>query len=1014
MKKLLFILTLSIFSLGALSEAFAAPQNARQGGGSSAKRVVTKKATKATARKATAAQKRANTQARTKAQGRKEARNQEFGLMPSELDSSNHNVFHADAAAIKGARDTESALRYLPFVTIINTAGFGQQFDLRGQGRLSANGVKLYINGIAANPVDSYQNPMPIATIIPSLVDEVSVTPGGGAVLYGSGAKGGTINVITSRRKAPYFLVGGGYLNTTGGQNSFNAFAQAAENISPHIKMNAGLAFQQLGGPREDDSRTQGQAVVGAWYDVGWGQSISVDIDAFYDKTKTTPYGALINEDAINDIMLRYKTAREQGNQYNTLTAWEADRYACLSGAPNNIRPGVICEYNLYSFEPTKDNKADKGNGDIETTSIRATGKLGWESLLTQKLKINVDGFYSLSQQKYDTYQINLPYFVLGYVDIRPTIDGALNANFGKRGYNWFLPRPHSGGVMGNVLAVGPKWNQASQIAGVGDLSDGQRADWHFFDQSGSSFKESKFGVDAKMDYKHTNGQFFFGLSSVYEMSNKKQNSHLRQAIVDGELFPGTGASVAGTGGNKVNSSYFRTLMVDIFDKTDISVLTNSIYALERYDFSKAFSVALGARYEMKNYNLKVKDEFSGQKLKFGNIGACVDGVGGAGDPRCMVDISRYEPAAITDKDGKAWADNTAKREFSDDYKENYDNFTFELAPVYRYSNTGSIYARGEIGYIAPPAWAMLQRVGIVSGAVTAVDIYKDNKHANYFNINTNQPATLDFDFAWLPTNLESETYYTAELGFKELIGTRQIPLILTNLTFNALLFSANVFYTNSKNEFYFVGDTWSGMELGTYDKSRRMGVEVAMEQYLFDGALGFNESFTYLKAQKFACKDKSAGVCLGEKEWSAIPYTYDYKATLGAVVNVSTFVEVTDVSVSIWLQNSIYGNQNIYSTQMQVEGSGNPRDNTDKNYHYLNFKVTETDSTKLKPYIISDFGVSVGFNKNMGVVTLGVKNVFDTFYYDYYNNDRSAAVNENRYVIGRGRTVFLEGAFRY
>ena len=227
MKKLLFILTLSIFSLGALSEAFAAPQNARQ-----TKRVVTKKATKATTRKATAAQKRASTQARTKAQERKEARNQEFGLMPSELDSSNHNVFHADAAAIKGARDTESALRYLPFVTIINTAGFGQQFDLRGQGRLSSNGVKLYINGIPANPVDSYYKYMPINTILPSLIHEVSVQPGGGAVLYGSGAKGGTINIITSQRGAPVLIAGAGYVNTTATKgNSFNAYALANENL---------------------------------------------------------------------------------------------------------------------------------------------------------------------------------------------------------------------------------------------------------------------------------------------------------------------------------------------------------------------------------------------------------------------------------------------------------------------------------------------------------------------------------------------------------------------------------------------------------------------------------------------------------------------------------------------------------------------------------------------------------------------------------------------------------------
>ena len=218
------------------------------------------------------------------------------------------------------------------------------------------------------------------------------------------------------------------------------------------------------------------------------------------------------------------------------------------------------------------------------------------------------------------------------------------------------------------------------------------------------------------------------------------------------------------------------------------------------------------------------------------------------------------------------------------------------------------------------------------------------------------------------------------------------------NLTLNALLFSANIFYTNSQNEFYFTGDTWSGMTLGTYDNTRRMGAEVALEQYLFDGALGFNESFTYIKAQQKAA----------DGEWKTIPYTYDYKATLGANVNITSWLEVVDVSVSVWLQNSIYGNQNIYSTKMEV-GSTSPM--TGGN---LYFKQIEQDDVKLKPYIISDFGVSVGLNKNMGVVTVGIKNLFDTFYYDYYNNDRSAVVNENRYVIGRGRTVFVEGTFRY
>ena len=1015
MKKFIITLSFSVFCASALlTQAFAAPQNTRQGTNATQKRAKAQRATgggalnnrttKAAAKKAAAQSRTKVTSAqRTKAQERKEARNQEFGLMPSELDSSNHNVFHADAAAIKGARDTESALRYLPFVTIINTAGFGQQFDLRGQGRLSSNGVKLYINGVPANPVDTYSNAVPINTIIPSLISEVSVTPGGGAVLYGSGAKGGTINIITSTRTTPYFLVGGGYTNTTASKgNSFNVFAQASEDISRHIKMNAGLGFNQLGGPREDDSQTQGQAVVGAWYDIGWGQAITADIDVFYGKTKTTPYNSFLDDSSINETMTRYAgyypNLNTLGNADAIEATWEAARYICLSGAPSNI---TNCRYDLYNFEPDKTMRANKGSGSIETTNIRAAGKLGWENRLTQNLKINVDAFYTLSQQKYDKYQMNLPYFVLGYANPQdPQND---------RGYNWFLPRPHGyytgydadrGSHTRLWSAIGPEWS-----------GDGQRADWHYFDQSGSTFKETKIGAEARMDYKHGNGQLFVGASSVYELSNKKQNSHLRQAIADGYIFEGVDSwdrNFPTAGKVNAKQTNFRTLVVDIFDKTDIKVLTNSIYVLERYDMSRNFSVMAGARYEMKNYDLKVNDKFEGQKLQFDYLHDKRYDNPNATQLTHEIDYNNYRPAPIKDKDGNTWNNSTAQREFEDSYKKNYDNFTFEFAPVYRYSNTGSIYARGEFGYIAPPAWAMLQRIGMVYGAKTPADIYVAND---------TDVADLDFAFSWLPTDLKSETYYTAELGFKELIGTRRIPLGITNLTLNALLFSANVFYTNSQNEFYFTGDTWSGMELGTYDKSRRMGVELAFEQYLFDGALGFNESFTYLKAQKFDCKDKTAGVCLGEKEWSAVPYTYDWKATLGAAVNVSTFVEITDVAVSIWLQNSIYGNQNIYATNMNVSTQSLMTGGTNKvadTNNPLVFYVTQQDDKKLKPYIISDFGVSVGLNKGMGVVTGGIKNLFDTFYYDYYNNDRSAVVNENRFVIGRGRTVFVEGTFRY
>ena len=188
MKRLLLIITLVLFSAGFITDVFAAPAR-----GGATKRVVKRpstanKAALNTARKKAANKKRTR-QAKVKSTLKLEesavtalkegqrGKEEQMGLMPSELDYLNHNVFHADAAAIRGARDTESALRYIPFVTITNTAGFGQSFDMRGQGRLAANGVKLYINGVPANPTDSYYVPMPINTIIPSLIQEIEVFP---------------------------------------------------------------------------------------------------------------------------------------------------------------------------------------------------------------------------------------------------------------------------------------------------------------------------------------------------------------------------------------------------------------------------------------------------------------------------------------------------------------------------------------------------------------------------------------------------------------------------------------------------------------------------------------------------------------------------------------------------------------------------------------------------------------------------------------------------------------------
>ena len=1036
MKRLLLIITLVLFSAGFISEAFAAPA---RGGGA---------ATKRTAKKATTAKKRVATKKVAKpriqrapaeeavskltefqqdfqaSEAKKRGKEQQLGLMPSEINILNHNVFHADAAAIRGARETEQALRYLPFVTVINTAGFGYNFDIRGQGRLSSNGVKMFINGVPVTPVDSYFQPMPIHTLIPSNIQEIEVSPGSGAVLYGSGTKGGTINIITSKRQNPYFLVGGGYVNTTASKgNSFNAFAQAAENLG-FANVNAGLGASVLGGPREDDSFLGGQATLGAEYKMGVGQAISFDADAYYGKVKTTPYNSLLDFNNINEFMRSTLSLPSKSiHGYAVQAPYEENRYKCLAGESG-------CAFGTNDFEPTDEDRATPGYGTIDTTQIRATAKINYFSQLARRLEFNAAGFADFDSKKYNEHKMNTPFFVLGYVDPKdlnygpngtplPALqaDGTRKPTHWNKGYNWFLPRPThpwrtgdlapTGGITLKeadlIGADGPLFKSYKDMQGNVIEADGERADWQLIDQSGSKFDEYKFGVKPRIDWRHQNGLFVFGIDFSYEMSKRNSKTYLRQAIADGSAMGG----VAGYNNNyagtdlRYSNQGFSSLMANIEDKTDINVLTTGVYFLERYDMSRELSLGVGARYEMKNYNVKIKDTFEGKKITFKDT----DNTTCPNNFNC--DFVDYESGSVLQTTNKAGVDNEngiATHEANGEYSKNHDNFTFELTPVYRYSGTGLIYARGELGYNAPPAWAMLRRIGIVWGATNARDSWVQMvKDGAQIQGATPFGKVLEFDFDFENTDLKNETYYTAELGWKETIGRRIVPLGLMDIDITGIMLSASVFYTGSQNEFYFEGDTWSGMTFGNYKESRRIGAEVAAEQYLFGGLIGFNESFTYLKAEQ---KDATIG-------WAAIPYTYDWKATLGAAVDISGYLEVVDVGVSVWLQNSIYGNQNIYSTRINVTQFPLAAANVESSTPAPIFS-TQREEKKLNPYLVSDFGLTMSISKGLGMVTVGVKNVFNIFYYDYYNNDRSAVVNENRYVIGRGRTVFLEGTFKY
>ena len=858
--------------------------------------------------------------------------------MPSELDYLNHNVYHADAEAIRGARETEQALRYLPFVTITNTAGFGSQFDMRGQGRLASNGVKMYINGVSANPVDTYYGYMPINTLIPSLIQEIEVYPGSGAVLYGSGTKGGTINVITSKRQNPYFMVGGGYLNSHG-TNSFNGFAHAAERFGT-IGINAGVAYTQMGGPRDDDKSNNAQGVLGVTVPLGIGSQIDFDIDFYYGKRKSTPYNTLVDEAGVRSAVLN--------NGFNDVPAGYTG-----SGWAETARQNAALL--TPSLEPSKDNRGENGLGEIDTTQMRLNASLGYTVDLAQKLQWNVTGLFGLDNRKYNTYKIFTPVFVLG----------GTNLTTYQPENSWYIMRPL------------PQNN--ANLANINPIVDGISGEYPYLDLSGSSFNEIKGGAKTEFSWKHDNGEFIFGLSGMYEKSKRNLISYLRSPI------PWIGGN---TDGGIDKTGLFRAIEATLDDNMDINVITAAVYLYERYRINPNFSIAGGARYEMKNYDVKVEDHYKANRIVMQKSDGNYGGTGSTTDQNTYI----YGGDAFIRDLYSNSADPINNP--THDYSKNYDNFTFELSPAFNYSNSGLVYLHGEFGYVAPPAWATVQRFGkfMTNGNDDAPNTIATDPN----DTATPNTSRYTLNFMYRDTELKSETYWTAELGWKDSIVNRQVPLGFMTMNIDALLFSVSAFYTDSTNEFYFDGDTYSGMTFGNYDKSRRIGAEVALEQIIFNNAISLNESFTYLKAQY---KDANGG-------WATIPYTYDWKGTVGVALDVGGFIEVMDVSLAVWLQNSIYGNQQVPTREVTAApgaGGGNT----------IVYTIGETTTKKLKPYLVSDLGITVEFAKALSV-TAGVKNVFDTFYYDYYNNDKAAVINENRYLIGRGRTVFVEAAFKY
>ncbi|WP_320047603.1 TonB-dependent receptor [uncultured Ilyobacter sp.] len=169
----------------------------------------------------------------------------------------------------KGAKDVIEALKGVPGINAKNGFGSGS-VDIRGQGDTQVSNVLILVDGVPQNSLD-LSGPR-IRNIAIQNVERIEVIPSGGAVLYGDGAVGGVVNIIT-RSKASNEGYGSVSMEA-GSDGMFNYGASYSGKASENVMINLSYFDNNKDGYRENGDYDTKSFEVGGKYLISETESI--------------------------------------------------------------------------------------------------------------------------------------------------------------------------------------------------------------------------------------------------------------------------------------------------------------------------------------------------------------------------------------------------------------------------------------------------------------------------------------------------------------------------------------------------------------------------------------------------------------------------------------------------------------------------------------------------------------------------------------------------------------------
>lgn len=242
-----------------------------------------------------------------------------------DADSNLRNVISIEGKDLqnKGYVSLEQALERISGISFVNF-GLGRNIDMRGQGDKSNIAVKVMIDGRAINVLDNSHGVTPLDSINLDNVERIEIIPGGGSVLYGSGTRGGVINIITKKQKSDAFAINLKSSAYDHGGIGGNLGINGSKQINENLAFSFDIQSFNLDG-----------------YQEGYNEK------GYFINTKT-----YIDINDNSDLTLGYNYFKSKNTSSGYLTKAQAQSDPTQKGNSDNItqinRPEISLDYHYY------------------------------------------------------------------------------------------------------------------------------------------------------------------------------------------------------------------------------------------------------------------------------------------------------------------------------------------------------------------------------------------------------------------------------------------------------------------------------------------------------------------------------------------------------------------------------------------------------------------------------------------------------------------------------------------